>query len=340
MISWPKATATLLAGGLLCLLAPAAEAVDAGSKVKKLQDQIDGLKAQITDLKRSTSDQYADLQARQADAVRVTINNGRPTISSADGDFTTSLRTLLQLDWGYYGQSASATALPAAYGSDLSSGTNFRRAQLGIQGKVFGDWSYVVNYEFGGSGGSKLSSNIQSVYLQYDGLAPFAFRVGAFTSPANVEDGTSSGDTIFLERNSPSNLQRNLAGGEGRYSATILYTGERLFGALSYTGTKVTDSANFDAQQAVVGRISDLVYVGTDARLLVGANGTYIIKLPDAVANGGTTLATTPGAAARNSVTLSDPPELTVNSNGIKLANTGSLAADHVSQWGIETAGN
>ncbi len=71
--------------------------------------------------------------------MKVSIDNGRPTISSADGNFTASIRALAQLDWGYYSQSAAATALPTAYGPDLSSGANFRRVYLGIQGKLFGD---------------------------------------------------------------------------------------------------------------------------------------------------------------------------------------------------------
>src|ERR1043166_6327561 len=42
-----------------------------------------------------------------------------------------------------------------------------------------------------------------------------------------------------------------------------------------------------------------------DLKWLVGVNGTYVLKLPDLVANGAPTLAATPGAPARNSITLS-----------------------------------
>jgi len=319
---------------------PAAQSTDSDAKIQALESEIQDLSTQVQDLKRSTGDEYTDVQNQQATAVKVTIANGRPTISSADGNFTAVIRALAQYDYAYYSQTAAGAALPAAYGPDLSSGSNFRRVYLGIQGKLFGDWSYNFNYDFGGSGGTETPGHVQSVYLEYDGLVPWAFRVGAYPPPANIEDGTSSGDTIFLERNSPSNLQRGLAGGDGRDAVTVLYAGDRLYGALSYTGAKVQDSAVFDEQQALLGRVSDLVYQDADTRLLIGANGTYIFKLPDAVAAGGAVLAKTPGATALNSVTLSDPPELTVDSNGIKLANTGSLPASHVSQWGVEAAGN
>ena len=219
------------------------------AKIQALEAEIQSLSNQVQDLKRSTidqKDQYAEVQKRQAEiqrrqtsAVNVSIDNGRPTIASADGNFTASIRALSQLDWGYYSQSAAAATLPTAYGPDLSSGANFRRVYLGIQGKLFGTWSYNFNYDFGGSGGTETPGHIQSVYLEYDGLGPLAFRIGAFPPPANIEDGTSAGDTIFLERNAPSDLQRNIAGGDGRDAVTILYTGDSVFGAASFTGNKI-----------------------------------------------------------------------------------------------------
>ncbi len=322
------------------------------SKIDALESEVQDLSNQVQDLKRSTSNQYTDEQNQQASAVRVSIDNGRPTISSADGNFTASIRALSQLDWGYYSQSASAATLPAAYGPDLSSGANFRRVYLGIQGKLFGTWSYNFNYDFGGSGGTETPGHIQSVYLEYDGLAPLAFLVGAFPPPANIEDGTSAGDTIFLERNAPSDLQRNIAGGDGRDAVTILYTGDSVFGAASFTGNKIQDGVkalaaagataapNYGEQLAVLGRLSYLPISTPDAHWLVGVNGTYVIKPPNLVARGVGTLATTPGATALHTITLSDPPELTVDSNGTLLATTGAVAASHVSQWGAETAGN
>jgi phosphate-selective porin OprO and OprP len=331
--------------GSACALTAAAQAAPQDSaandaQLKALEEQIQDLSNQVQDLKRSSGDQYTDIQNQQSQAVKVTINNGRPTISSADGDFTAAIRALVQYDLGYYTQGAAAKTLPAAFGPDLSSGSNFRRVYLGVQGKLFGDWSYNLNFDFGGSSGTEAPGRVQSVYLQYDGLAPWAFRAGAYPPPANIEDGTSSGDTIFLERNSPSNLQRGLAGGDGRDAISILYLGERLFAALSYTGAKVQDSAVFDEQQAVLGRVSYLLWSTPDSHFLIGVNGTHILKLPDAVPNGSPNLGNTPGATALNSITLSDPPELTVDSNGIKLANTGALSTNHLTQWGVEAAGN
>ncbi|HWD25746.1 MAG TPA: porin [Rhizomicrobium sp.] len=343
---------TLAAAHAAASSSPSPPSAATDARLRSLEDELQDVNAQLADLKRSQSSQYDDVRKDLSGRPFFKFDNGRPTFSSADGDFTLAIRTLVQADWGYYSQSAHAATLPAAFGPDLGSGTNFRRVYLGIQGKVFGDWSYNVNFDFGGSGGTETPGHIQSVYAQYDGLAPFAVRVGAYPPPASIEDGTSAGDTIFLERNSPSDLQRNIAGGDGRDSVSLLYLGDALFGAVSYTGNKIGDGAkslaaagataspNFDEQQAVVGRVSDRFWHDDHSNFVVGVNGTYVIKPPDAVAHGQPTLATTPGAAALNSITLSDPPELTVDSNGITFATTGSLPANHVTQWGAEAAGN
>jgi len=340
-----KRTALLLAtAGSIALSSSAARAGDISAstadRLRTLEQQLEDVQARLGDLKRNQSDQYGDVNRQFSGLVQVKLDNGRPTFTTPDGKFSLAIRALAQLDWGYYSQSANAAALPAAFGPDLSSGTNFRRVYLGIQGKAFGDWSYNLNFDFGGSGGSETPGHIQSVYVQYDGLKPLALRVGAYPPPANLEDSTGAGDTIFLERNAPSDLQRNIAGGDGRDAISLLYAGDELYGALSYTGAKVQDSAVFDEQQALVGRISDRLWHGEDFNFVVGVNGTYVISLPDAVANGQPNLSNTPGAPALNSITLSDPPELTIDSNGIRLANTGAIPARHLAQWGVEAAGN
>ena len=350
---------TLLAGAALSLSTGLALA-QSDPRVPVLEQELRDVRAEIadlkkaddnsaalTDLKRSTSDQYADLNARFAALPAVSVDNGRLTVASADGRFTASLRGLLQFDTADYSQSHAATLLPAAFGPDFSSGSNFRRVYLGLSGKVFGDWNYNLNFDFGGSGGTETPGHIQSVYLEYAGLAPWGLRIGAFPPPSSVEDATASGDTIFLERNSPSDLQRNIAGGDGRDAITLLYAAPTIFGAVSVTGDKIGDGAKafaaagataaptFDEQQAIVGRLSWLPIAESDAHLLIGVNGTYVIKPPDAVANGAATLATTPGATARNTISLSDPPELTVDSQWLRSCQAPALCQPIISRNGV-----
>ena len=269
-----------------------------------------------------------DTQTRLAkkDQPLWSLAGGRPTVTSSDGRFSLALRAIGQYDMAYYMQSAGAAKLPA--GNDLSSGDNFRRVQLGIQGTLFGDWSYNFNYDFAGAGGTETPGHIQSVYVQYDGLKPFGVRIGAFPPSAGLEDNTGSPDTIFLERNSPSDAARNIAGGDGRDAVSLFYAGDRLYGALSYTGDKIQDSGVFDEQQGLLGRLSYLLYSSDDLKAVASANGTYVFKVAD----------TTAGANATGAFSLSDPPELTVDNTGTKLVSTGTLNARTVGEWGFEGA--
>ena len=270
-------------------------------------------------------------RVEKADQPVWSIAGGRPSVTSADGRFSLAIRVLGQYDTGYFMQSAHALQLAAANGPDLSSGSNFRRAQLGVQGKLFGDWNYFFNYEFGSgvSSGNELQGRIQQAYVEYAGLAPFAFRVGAFPWSANLEDATGAADVIFLERNAPSDLSRSLGAGDGRDGIGIIYAGESLFTSLAYTGGKAADtSLFFDEQQAFVGRVSDVFYSNADWKLLLSGAGTYVFHGGDATA----------GAGSAQNISLQDPPELTIDDNSIRLVSTGAINTKSAWNYGIEGA--
>ncbi|HEY4112932.1 MAG TPA: porin [Rhizomicrobium sp.] len=301
--------------------APSPAPVPEGRTGPSEQEQIDALNTRIEATENSA-------KIAKQDAPVWSLANGRPSVTSADGRFSAAIRAIAQYDTAYYMQSGSARQLAPANGPDLSSGANFRRVQLGLQGKLFGDWSYFFNYDFAGSGGTETPGHIQAVYVEYDGFAPFAVRLGAFPPSAGLEDSTGSADTIFLERNSPSDVARNIAGGDGRDAASVIYAGDRIYGAVSLSGDKIQDSGAFDEQEALLGRLSGLLYTDDDAKLVLSGNGTYVFKTPD----------TSPLPDSPGTITLSDPPELTVDNSGTKLVSTGALNGGHVWEWGMEGA--
>jgi phosphate-selective porin OprO/OprP len=172
----------------------------------EVRQQFAAQQAQIDKLAMTIDDNQNAYKIDKQEQSTVSLAGGRPTFTSPDGRFSVSLRLLGQYDMAYYSQDGSARILPT--GPDLSSGSNFRRAQIGFQGKLFGDWSYFFNTEFGGSNGFESQGRVQTLYVQYDGLKPFAFRIGAYPPPAGLEDNTSSSDTIFLERAQPSDIMR------------------------------------------------------------------------------------------------------------------------------------
>ncbi len=294
------------------------------AKIQALENQIQDLSSQVEDLKRSTGDQYTDVQNQQAAAVKVTLANGRPTISTADGNFTASLRATVQYDTGFYFQDNAVTAnLTPALGRDLSSGTNFRRAQFGLDGTVFANWSYSFIYDFGGSNGAEQQGRVSAAYIQYAGLAPFQFRIGAFAPYIGLEDSTSSADLLFPERPTPSELSRSNTGGDGRSAIQIAAIGDNYLASVSYSGSSAATAAVFDEQQAINGRLAYLFYNDLNTKLVGSLSAVYEFDAPDSVANA-------PGAT---NITLADRPELRVD--GTQLI-TATIDADKLLTGGAE----
>jgi len=282
--------------------------------------------AAVVDLKRSTSGQYVDLSKRLDAQTKVGLDNSRLTVASADGAFSLSLRALVQFDEGYFAQGRNPP------GVDLNSGTNFRRAQLGFQGIAFRDWSYNFIYDFGGYGVEN-RGYIYNAYIEYDGLKPFFFRIGAYTPPEGQEDQTSSSELFFPERAASVDVARNLAGAPSREAATIYAQGDSYFVSASYTGKKSGDGTTtgaavgtFDAQQALIGRAAWLAVSNPDVKWLVEGHFTDVLKLADP----------TPSPAA-NVIRFSNGPEVAVDAS--KTVDTGNIDAKGVREFGFETAG-
>ena len=281
--------------------------------------------AALLDLKRSTSDQYADLGNQLGAQTKTSIANGRVAFASPDGAFTLALRSLVQFDVGYFAQGRNPASV------DLNSGTNFRRAQLGFQGTVFNDWAYNFIYDFGGNGGEN-RGYIYNAYVEYDGLRPFYFRAGAYTPSEGLEDQTGSGDLFFLERAASVDVARNLAGAPSREAVSIYAQGDSYLVSLSYTGKKTTDNTStgaivgtFDAQQALIGRAAYLAVSDSDVKWLLDGHITEVLKLPDTAAN-----------TASGVVRFSNGPELGIDAS--RTVDTANIDANQVREFGFETA--
>jgi phosphate-selective porin OprO/OprP len=328
----------LLAGSALVILAIPAMAQSlppqADPRVTLLEQQLNDVRAEIenlkkaqaesdssaalADLKRATGAQYVDINNQFAALPKVGLDNGRLSFASADGNFTLALRALAQFDAGYFSQGKGPASV------DLNSGENFRRAQIGLVGTAWHDWSFNFTYDFGGNGIEK-SGYIYYAYLQYDGFGPFHIRGGAITPFAALEDATGSGDLLFLERPSVSDIARNIGGAPGREGIDAFVQGDTYLVSVSYTGKKATDAATFDSQSAIVTRASWLPIANSDLKWLVDANYTRVLSLPDAAAN-----------SNLNNFSFSNGPELAVDAS--KTINTGNFDAKHVQEYGFETA--
>ena len=269
------------------------------------------------------------------------VTNLRPSVSSPDGRFTMSLRGQFQLDAANYFQdppgplasdfrrgSVSAGQREVNSARELSDGLNFRRAQIGVEGRFWRDFNYRVVYEFGGSG-TEGPGRINDAYVNYTGLAPFTFQVGAFLPNSNMEDATAATDILFMERATSAELSRALAGADGRYGAGVRGNGERWSASLYWTGGTVGDAENASEQGALVGRVAGLLLTDNDYNVHLGANASWVFEPPDQGS-----LAT----AGRYPIRMRDRPELRVDST--RLIDSGTIDALSAHAAGLEVAAN
>ncbi len=286
-----------------------------------------------------------------------TIAAGRPVFTSADGRFTTTVHAVMQLDAGLYRQGAagpiatdlrrSGPALGATAGNvdltharDLKDGVDFRRARLGIDGTAFGDWDYRLTLDFGGTGVEN-TGQLYETWIQYTGLKPVKFRVGAFSPSIGLEDQASTNSMPFIERSVSSDLARALAAGDTRVNGEVFANGAhwlisgavtgRTIGVLN-TGTATATPQTFGDQLGFVGRVAATPLHGADWLVHVGAHGSYVAR-PNKTAGVGAN-GVTPITAY--SIAFSNTQELRVD--GTKLINTGNITADHASTAGLEFA--
>jgi phosphate-selective porin OprO/OprP len=298
-------------------------------KLKDVQRQLAELKFAtargqgfaLAELQRSTDAQYADIRQRVSTQTKISLDKGRLTVTSADGAFSLALRSVVQFDAAYFSQGRNPP------GVDLNSGTNFRRAQFGFVGTAWRDWSYNFTYDFGGSG-TENRGYLYRAYIEYDGVNPLAFRIGAFSPYDSIEDATGGANLAFLERPTAVTIARSIAGGSGREGAEIFTQGDNYLVSLAYTGGKTTDAATFDEQQGLVARAAWLAVNRGALKWLLNIDATRVLKVADVA----------PGPASPNTFNLSAGPEISVD--GSKTIETGALDARHVTEFGFETALN
>jgi phosphate-selective porin OprO/OprP len=297
-------------------------------RLKEIQRQLDALKAarpadkgvELKALQQSTAAQFADLHKKMDAQSKVRMPNGRLTVVSADGDFSLALRATVQFDAAYFSQGRNPPNV------DLNSGTNFRRAQFGLVGTLFRDWSYNFTYDFGGSG-TENRGYVYRAYIEYDGLAPVAFRAGAFSAFDSMEDATGGANLALMERPTAVTIARSIGAGSGREGAEVFAQGDDYLVSVALTGGKTTDAATFDEQQAIVGRAAWLAVDRSGVKWLLNMDATHVFRFGDGA----------PGISP-NPIDLSAGPELSVD--GSKTVDTGALDARDATEFGMETALN
>jgi phosphate-selective porin OprO/OprP len=196
-----KLSRYLLAGasviGLLAFGVPEAKA----QNLQEIQAQIDQMQATIKALQRQVQDAKAEAAAATNAAANAGVSDldlkvkwkGAPEFSSGDGKFKFKVRGRLEADYNRVDQDTAITSFP-----DVS-GTELRRARLGVEGVIYYDWKYVVEVDFAND-----SVRMKDAYLQYQGFKiadePLLLRIGNFKTPNTFEDETSDRFVDTMER--------------------------------------------------------------------------------------------------------------------------------------------
>ena len=290
------------------------------ARIEALEAQLQALSSQIADLKAATAASLKDVRTTQAAAPTVSIAGGKPSITSSDGAFTANIHAVMQLDAAWYNQDSGLGA--STVGRDLNSGTNFRRARLGVDGKAFKNFDYGVLLDFGGSG-TDGAGQLQELYLQYN-YAPFKVKVGAFAPNLGLEDAASTNGSLFAERPSAAEAARSLAGADRRIALQAQAVGERWILSGAVTGAKAGDGATFDEQLGYVGRVAFIPFKGQDWLIHTGVNASLVAQ-PAQTA-----------LAGAYPITVEDRPELRVD--GTRLVSTGAIDSSGARHYGFELA--
>lgn len=314
-------------------------------RIAELEAQVAAMQAQLAELKAAASAGVKAQDQTAATADRVTIPGGKPTLQSADGRFSATLHGVMQFDAAHYDQEEpgpvptdlrrGGAAGDTAHARDLNSGTDFRRARLGVEGKLFGDFSYNLLYDFAGSGAED-AGHIQELWFAYTGLKPFSLRIGAFPPSFGLEDAGSTNGMPFLERPAVTDVARGLAAGDFRTAAQLSAGGERWLASGAVTGQLVstinaTGSATaqaYDEQLGLVGRLAGTPLRGEDWLVHLGVHASYVLRPADAA--GPDTV------VGRYPVQFRERPELRVDAT--RLVDTGGIDAEHASTLGLEFA--
>ena len=320
-------------------------------KLARLEAQVEELQAALLDLKASSSANFKDVRQAAASQPTVTLANGKPSFTSADGRFQANLRTIIQFDAATYFQKTpgptnvdlrrGAAAGDTAHARDLNSGDNFRRARLGVDGKVFGDFDYAFILDVGGGSGAEDAGRIQEAWLQYSGWKPWHLKVGAFAPLEGLEDANSTNGMPFLERPAPSDIARSIAGADTRTGVQLWANGDHwlvsgavtgpLISSINSTGTATAQP--FDEQLGFVGRIAATPLYGDGWLIHVGANGSYVEHPADTT---GPEAGVATVGTGRYTAQFRERPEL--RTDGTRLIDTGAIDASHAWSWGLEAA--
>ena len=226
------------------------------------------------------------LEQMNADAAWVYDFN-RATIRTADNRFQLAFRGRFQFDSGMFFQDSDLPSY-VTVGRDLHNGANFRRAQIGVEGRVYRDFNYEFVFDFGSSG-TERAGQIYLMRVAYTGIPYFTINAGAIQPKFTLDDSTSSAEITFLERSSIVNAILDPFGGsDSRRGVELIYQhadlfkgGDNLLISTAFTGERIAAVKTDDEGSQLTGRIAYRFRSDENSNFQIGVDAARILNKPN-----------------------------------------------------------
>lgn len=229
-------------------------------------------------------------------------------LRSGDGQYSIGLTGDVQFDSGIYGFHPDSRFVGP---QQLSNGVNARRARIGVTGTAGGNFAFALVYDAGNSS-DQTAKGIETAQIIYNGLRGAAFEIGYSSTFFTLDQATSSNDTLFLERATPSNIATNFNAGDSRSNAGVRLFGDRYWIGGYLTGPASGDSHTLTGERfGAFERVAVQALKGPDYTLHLGVGFDQLIRAPNN------------GNGTPNVLTLNDQPELRIDPT--TLLNTGTI---------------
>ena len=300
------------------------------AQIDELQRQIQTMTTQLDYMRRQMElmqDKYPPKPP--AGAATAAVTNGRPQLSSFDGNFKFNIQARSHTDFGNY------FGLPT--GLQMNNGVNQRRGYLSLNSTFYKDFDSILELDFGNSANeNKTTGYLRTAELTWNGansgLGNFKFEFGYFEPQSSFERATSSNNVFLIERASDEQIAAGFAADDRRFSVGVRDNGNNWYGNLYYTGarTAVGNTDNIrNEQSAFIGRLAFLPYQDADTGtyIHVGVNGQAVLSPNELASN---------QPAPRRTLAMSFRPGLNIDNQSF--ISTGNISANSGSVIGGELA--
>ena len=169
-----------------------------------------------------------------------------------------------------------------------------------MTGKAAGDFTYTFIYD-GGNSSDATAKGIETAQVSYGGIKNLAIDFGYSNTLFTLDQSTSSADTLFMERATPSNIATAFNTGDNRSNVGARYFNDRLFVGAYVTGPAVGDAHAVAERIGAFERVAYQVLQDPDYTLHVGVGVDELFKAPNS------------GVNTAYAISLSDQPELRVD---------------------------